>query len=182
MREEAERYNSLQSAVAQRDALRNEKEHFYDKENAMARIAQRASGPSNSELQKKKNQILQLIMKLQMEQSQGKENDSTQGNLITTDESDNAISMTDKLVKAVDISVLKGGASVVASDYLKADMGLNSRSSVTLDNIDKTVKEYEKLCRQASVAQTFSRHANYNGDSDDLVKAMYKNLRGAYKG
>ena len=144
-----------------------------------ARIKRRISGPSNSELEKKKNQILQLIFKLKMQQSRGEEEDITKDNLITEDDRDNAIRTTDNITKAIDLAVLKGGASIQAQDLIKDKSGLDDRSRTTLDSIDKAAKEYERLRREVSIAETFNRHASYNGEIDDLVDAMYKNLRGA---
>ena len=175
LQKEADRYNSIESAVAKRDALKNQKDNFYKEENIKTRIANRANGPSSSELERKKNEIIKLIMQLQLEQAN--EHESDQRNLITTDASDNAISTTDKIVKAVDMSVLKGGASIKASDYIKEAMGLDSDNEATLKSINKSVLEYERLKKEASVAQAFSRQAQYNGDPDSLVDAMAKLMR-----
>ena len=75
------------------------------------------------------------------------------------------------------MSVLKGGASIKASDYIKEAMGLDSDNEATLKSINKSVLEYERLKKEASVAQAFSRQAQYNGDPDSLVDAMAKLMR-----
>ncbi len=183
-KDEAARYQALQSAVQRRDALQAAKDNFYTEAAIKQRIAQRASGPSNSELEKKKNEILQLILQLKKQQSYGGEEDSVQDNLITEDDTDSAIRTTDNIVKRIDLAVLKGGAVGSARDMIMDKTGLNSRSSSTLDSLDKAIKDYESLRRAASISQTFSKHASYEGDSDVLINKMYKNLRksGASKG
>ncbi len=179
LNEKANKYKQLQNAIQKRDLLKQELEDFYTEAAMKARIKRRISGPSNSELEKKKNQILQLIFKLKMQQSRGEEEDITKDNLITEDDRDNAIRTTDNITKAIDLAVLKGGASIQAQDLIKDKSGLDDRSRTTLDSIDKAAKEYERLRREVSIAETFNRHASYNGEIDDLVDAMYKNLRGA---
>ncbi len=180
-RDKASKYKNLQNAIKRRDALKQELDDFYTEAAMKARIKRRATSPG-SELEKKKNQILQLIFKLQMEQSRGEEGDTVQNNLITEDDRDNAIRTTDNITKAIELSVLRGGASIQANDIIKHKSGLDDRSKETLDSIDKAAKEYERLCREKSISETFSRHASYNGDTDDLVDAMYKNLKGASRG
>lgn len=182
LNEKANKYKQLQSNIKRRDELKQELEDFYTEEAMKARIKKRASGPSGSELEKKKNEILQLIFKLQILQSRGEEADLYQDNLITEDDRDSAVTTTDNITKAIDLAVLKGGASIRAQDIIKDKSGLDDRSKETLDSIDKAAKEYERLRREASIAETFSRHESYNGDTDDLVNAMYKNLKGASKG
>lgn len=180
-REEAEKYRKIKSLVAKRDALNVEKENFYTKAAMRARVERRATGPKTSELEKKKNEILQLIMELQKMRRNAGENDSTQVNLLSEDDTDNATRTTDNIVKSVDRSILKGGASIKASDMLIDRTGLDSRAASTLDSIDKAVKEYELLRRRQSIAQTFERHDSYNGDEDKLIDAMTGNLRTSAK-
>ena len=176
LKEEANRYSKLKQAVFKRDTLAKEKADFFTEDAVKARIASRASGPSKSELEKKKNQILKLIMKLKLQNSNGQEAESMQNNHITEDDSDSAMQTMENILKSVDASLLKGGASIKASDMIMDRAGLNSRSSETLDSIDKAVKEYENLKREESIAETFSKHASYEGESDRLIDAMYNNL------
>ena len=115
-------------------------------------------------------------MKLKLQNSNGQEAESMQNNHITEDDSDSAVQTMENILKSVDASLLKGGASIKASDMIMDRAGLNSRSSETLDSIDKAVKEYENLKREESISETFSKHASYEGDSDRLIDAMYNNL------
>lgn len=177
LKEEASKYNKLQALVAKRDKLTESKENFYTQEAKKRRVQQRMGGPSTSDLEKKKNEILKLIMDLERLKRGHGEEDSTHLNLLNEDDTDSVTRTRDNIVKAVDTSVLKGGASIKASDMIMDRTGLDSRAANTLDSIDKAVKEYELLRRKLSVAETFERHASYNGDDDALVNVMVNNLR-----
>ena len=176
LKEEANIQERLNLAIAKRDSIAKEKANFFSEKATKDRIVSRSYGPG-SELKKKKDEILKLIMKLQVENSEAEKLGDTNQNInITETESDNANQTMENILKSVDASLLKGGASIKASDMIKDKAGLNSRSSSTLDSLDKAVKEYENLKREESISETFSKHASYEGRPDKLINAMYNNL------
>ena len=174
-KERSDKYKKLENAVQKRDLLEKQKLEYYTEDAMKDRIRRKMSGPSNSELEKKKSKILQLIMKFQLEQSNSETGE------ISESDSDNARLIADNITGAVDIAVLKGKTPTSVDKIMKNSIPTNDKASKTLENINKTVEEYEKLKKEASIAQAFSRHLNYNGEIEDLVNAMYGNLRNREK-
>ncbi len=175
LKERSDKYKKLENAVQKRDLLEKQKLEYYTEDAMKDRIRRKMSGPSNSELEKKKSKILQLIMKFQLEQSNSETGE------ISESDSDNARLIADNITGAVDIAVLKGKTPTSVDKIMKNSIPTNDKASKTLENINKTVEEYEKLKKEASIAQAFSRHLNYNGEIEDLVNAMYGNLRNREK-
>ncbi len=193
---EAQKYTSALEYAKKRDQSRKELDSFYTEAATKARIARRLNGPNASELQKKKNEILQLIMKLKMMQS-GDEHDSSHDNILTEDAEDSAVRTRDSIIRSIEYSVLKGGASSDMVDRIMEQTGIKSRATSTGDSVDKAAKnnirmqsaveeaqeslaksmrEYEKLCKEKSVAGTGERFSSYNENIDELIDRLYRNM------
>ncbi len=200
---QAAKYDSIEAAVQRRDSLKKAKENFNSPEARRARMVQRMSGPSAAELQKKKDQILQLMMKIKMKQEGAGEGDSTHENVLTEDERDSTVRTTDRIIKSVEAGVLKGGASGSVADKVLERTGLNSRATSVGDSaykapknaekvqdatedsvesykieLEKAMRQYEILCRKKAVADTFGLHGTVSTDSDKLVDSLCSKLRG----
>lgn len=159
-------FSDVAEAEARKQALLEKQATFFDEAEIKSRIMQRANGPSKSDLENKKNEILKLIEKLQQEQS------NTTSQPITEEESDKAVMKTEHIVKLIETSVLTHKSSI----NVRQTLGGNGTNE-TYSEIEKAVKEYENLNKELSISKAFETHASYNGDSDELVNAMYKNIR-----
>ena len=187
IQEEADKYDELKKAVAKRDFLQAKKDNFYTEAAKLDRVKARQFGPSKSEINKKKNEILKLIMDLKRDQNSVSE--SSQNNLLTEEETDDASRMSENITKAVDLSILKGasfiGKSNSKEEYSKKileGIGITDDNSEVYQALNKAVQEYALLGKRTKVANAFAQHESYSGDSDLLAEAMVKNLDDYYTG
>ena len=187
IQEEADKYDELKNAIAKRDFLQSKKDNFYTEAAKQERIRARQFGPSKSEINKKKNEILKLIMDLKRDQNTVSE--SSQSNLLTEEETDNASRMAEHITNAVDLSLLKGasffGKSDSKDEYSKKileGIGITNDNSEIYQSLNKAVQEYALLGKRTRVANAFAQHESYSGDSDLLANAMVKNLDDYYTG
>lgn len=182
LRDEANKYYRLSKAVNNRAKLKAEKDNFDTKSARELRMARRSRGASKSKLEAQKKEILKLILELEKQKASGNEEDVNKDFTFSEKDSDSAVKTTDNIIKAVDLAVLSGGASIKASDYIKDSTGLTTEGQSTYNSLQKAINHYELLRRQAESAATYSKHASYNGDPDSLQDSIYKKSYGATKG
>ena len=196
--DELNSWTEIENAARKRDEFARKREIFLSEEEMRKRMARRANGPSDATLQKKKNEILQLIMKIKMIQSNGGEHDSSHQNILTEDEKDRAVRTRDKMIQLVESGVLKGGASEDMVDKIMQQSGLKSRSTSTGDGVHKAtedaqgvqdsmadatvklrqaMKDYEYLCREKSIAKSFDSTTAVGIEESDYVDTLCRRYR-----
>ena len=187
IQEEADKYDELKKTIAKRDFLQAQKDNFYTEAAKLDRVKSRQFGPSKSEINKKKNEILKLMMDFKRDKNSVSE--SSQDNLLTEEETDDASRMAENITKAVDLSLLKGasfiGKSNSKEEYSKKileSIGITDDNSEVYQALNKAVQEYALLGKRTKVANAFAQHESYSGDSDLLAEAMVKNLDDYYTG
>lgn len=187
IQEEADKYDELKKTIAKRDFLQAQKDNFYTEAAKLDRVKSRQFGPSKSEINKKKNEILKLVMDFKRDKNSVSE--SSQDNLLTEEETDDASRMAENITKAVDLSLLKGasfiGKSNSKEEYSKKileSIGITDDNSEVYQALNKAVQEYALLGKRTKVANAFAQHESYSGDSDLLAEAMVKNLDDYYTG
>ena len=126
---------------------------------------------------------------MDLKRDQNSVSESSQNNLLTEEETDDASRMSENITKAVDLSILKGasfiGKSNSKEEYSKKileGIGITDDNSEVYQALNKAVQEYALLGKRTKVANAFAQHESYSGDSDLLAEAMVKNLDDYYTG
>lgn len=163
--------------------LNKQKQDFYTPEAIKARINSRRSGTSKAQLQAKKNEIIQKLTQLNLENKEKKTNNS-ENNVLTTEDMDSIERTANKLMENISHGVLTGkgyGADkqrkLISNSF---DMDIGKEDKIFKSIIEAT-SGYETEKAKEKKAEAYRLQASYGGNGDNLVEKEAQMLMDMYR-
>lgn len=149
--------------------LREKEKAFYTPEAILSRINSRRGGTSKGTLQAKKNEIIQGLTQLILQNK--KAGDNSENNTLTTDEMDSIERTADKLINSISHGVLigKGFGEDKQKKIIENSLGLKDDNSIVYQSLMKATSAYETEKVKENKAEAYKFQSSYGGDGEKLA-------------
>ena len=161
----AERFEAFKQRTS--DARAN----FNSPEEIRKRFMTRSQAPKSSEIEAKKNEIIRKLTRLKIMQKT--DGSSDQEVSLDLDEMDTIEETAQRLVDNISLGVLKGNSfsEDAQKGLVKNALGLDSnRYDGALASLYASTTEFERLQNRSQIAESYSMHSKYDGDSEELLQ------------
>lgn len=147
---------------------------FWDSARAGQRLKDRSRGVSTSELQAKKNQIIELLTKMKLQQGDG----TFKENILTSDEQDSIERTAIWLTDNIEYGVLTDNAFDISNEqtrgFIEQSIGIKrgtSAESDTFNTLKQATSDFESLQASIKISEQFKKYSSVGGDQDSLTEA-----------
>lgn len=159
------------------EKLYEQKNEFFSEDKVKERILQRKNlGSTTSELNAKKNKLIQKLTALKLEAKQRKSQDSSANNTLTIDETDSIERTAEALMNNISAGVLagKGYNSLNETEHLNTirnSLGLNDDLNAfsSYSGVMDALSDFDSAKRNQRTAEIFNYNSSLNGTDDSLA-------------
>ena len=143
--------------------------HFDDKDVKKARYESRGNRVDKNALQAKKNEIIQKLTKIKLQQKNG---DSKSDNKLTTSDMDSIERTAELLTKNIEMGVLQNGYSQEQqAGLVRNSLGLDSDTDGSMmSELYKATSDYEDLQMKDKIGEGYEYFQKMGGNRQDLAK------------